>query len=47
MESCTFIHGPGGPDAATVPVNDALHSRQADARTFEFTRGMEALKGAE
>jgi len=30
-----------------MTMNNALHSSQSDACTFEFTRGVETLKGAE
>src|SRR4029077_14491589 len=36
-----------GPDAAAMPVQNALHCRKSDARTFEVLRSMEALKDPE
>src|SRR5438046_434319 len=36
-----------GPDAATVPVDDALHDGQADARALKFVGPMQPLKHSE
>ena len=38
---------PEALDVATVPVHDAAHRGQADARAFEFARAMQALEGLE
>jgi hypothetical protein len=36
-----------GPDPAAMPLNDALHRRQADAGAWVFRAPMKALKGSE
>src|SRR5579863_2520284 len=36
-----------GPYSATVPLNDALHNRQAHSGTFEIARFVQALKNSE
>src|SRR5258708_6074281 len=46
IERCAFIHFRLGPEAPAVPVNNALGSRQADARAFKFFGTMQALKDA-
>jgi hypothetical protein len=36
-----------GPDAASMPRNDALYGGQADARAFKLRSAVEPLKGRE
>src|SRR6266404_3661295 len=47
IERRALVHGPFGPDAPSMPVDDSLHGGQTNTRTLEFTRGMETLKCAE
>src|SRR2546421_9816967 len=43
----SLVHRALSPDAAAMPVDDALHGRKADACALELARAVEALKRAE
>src|SRR5258708_24098211 len=47
IERRALVHGPFGPDAPSMPVDDPLHGCQTDTRALEFTCRMETLKCAE
>src|SRR3990172_9114828 len=46
VEGCAVFWSALGPDAASMPVDDALHRSQPDTGTFEIVRRVEALEGA-
>src|SRR6185436_584249 len=43
----SFVHGPFGPNAASMPAHDAIHRCQADPCSFELLLSMQPLKNAE
>jgi hypothetical protein len=47
IKTCTLVHFTFRPYSSAVPMNDALHDRKTDSRTFKLIRRMKTLKDTE